>query len=921
MGKIIFLLSDQVVHWNIVPKEDLQIVYMNLWGNGNIQGILNFLEDYFISIDDPISWSLLENGLGIEKSDELNPANKAHNHIFAKWRQFPEGKNYVWRIDEISHVGQSSEMSSTYPSFDQVEKADLMLIQDWGMNIRDLALPNLDELSLDMWKIYRPSTPIFQGNLWHSLSQSLGKKDVIVLTSNDLRMVDISISKGLSWEKTVTDIINEIFCERNITLHALREAAYIIISFGHTGTLLIRNPSDSEKMDPEIQFFFDATGVEGYWEIKHPGYLPGSMGLLMVLLAKEILFPNNPAGIDFTRAIRAHLLGIRALHLAGAKISEGGPNLDNLQNELDKVYGLTHTQTFTPVTLDFKLFNGLFQAKQNDKSISISNWSLLGKTRWDFYCLARKIVLLGPIKALHELNIPIAKYNHLVTADRKEIEFLQNLRSLFTEYLQRNNNQPFSIAVFGSPGSGKSFSIKQLAKSLGLPEYEIQPITFNLSQFKVDNPDELFKAFHAVRDISLSGKTPLVFWDEFDSNSFAWLRYFLAPLEDGEFQEGQITHYIGKSIFVFAGGTSACIEEFEVKAKRAILQKGPDFFSRIKGFVNVMGPNPVLPYGQLQTDSSDDEDESIKFFEAKNADPEFIIRRAILLNSLLNIDYKDLFSQGKLQIDDGVLNAFLMVPKYKHGVRSMQTILKTSNLFGRNKFNRSDLPPESQLNLHVKGELFYDLLSQKPKFLNGGKAFQHLVNEINLNEKLVEKMAVGSHAIYALMFESDKVDDPQLIDKEEFKSFYEKMNTLPEGMSRDEVSQNYHSARKIPEKLAAIGLTIVPLEVKVPAVKLGEEEIDQLGRLEHIRWVHHHIDNGWCYSPLKNEALKQHDALVAWDEEERQHLEAVYGKNYSHKMSDGEGVVLDEHYRKLDRVISQAIPWILESVGFKIIAG
>jgi hypothetical protein len=422
-----------------------------------------------------------------------------------------------------------------------------------------------------------------------------------------------------------------------------------------------------------------------------------------------------------------------------------------------------------------------------------------------------------------------------------------------------------------------------------------------------------------VRDIALSGKTPLVFWDEFDSKSLGWLRYFLAPMEDGEFQEGQLIHYIGKSIFVFAGGTCSNMQEFEVKAKAAVAEKGPDFLSRIKGFINVMGPNPVLAYGETPTDVLTPEDETTQFILAKNADPEFIIRRAILINGLLKKGYRELFSDEKLQIDDGVLNAFLLVPKYKHGTRSMQTIFKISQLFGKHKFHRSDLPPVSQLDMHVNGELFYDLMSQKARYYDGGEAFYYLVDEIDFDESVIEKIAAGIHAIYSLVFASDKVNDPLSITKEEFMTYYNNMQALPEGLPHDEVSQNYHNARNIPKKLAAVGFTIVPLDVKEPAESLNEEAFEHVSRLEHLRWVRHHIDNGWGYAPKKNKIMKQHDALVAWDEEERQNAEAVYGKSYTQKMGIAEGKILNEDYRNLDRVITLAIPWILESVGYKIV--
>ena len=138
-----------------------------------------------------------------------------------------------------------------------------------------------------------------------------------------------------------------------------------------------------------------------------------------------------------------------------------------------------------------------------------------------------------------------------------------------------------------------------MAKSL-LPG-QIEAITFNLSQF--DSPDDLLSALHQVRDVGLSGKIPLVFWDEFDTSlaetPLGWLRYFLAPMQDGKFQEGQISHPIGRAIFVFAGGTSASMAEFDKGATSRTFEsaKGPDFVSRLKGYINVLGPNPVRAAG------------------------------------------------------------------------------------------------------------------------------------------------------------------------------------------------------------------------------------------------------------------------------------------------------------------------------------
>ncbi len=510
------------------------------------------------------------------------------------------------------------------------------------MNIRNYHLDNLSKDINDKWVLYRSFPPLFNGALWEELQKGLHNNAVIVFRADDLRKLNTSISKGLSWEQTIQDIINEIYFKQNISLHALRSIQNVIISFGCAGTfLLIQNNLNNQNSDPKINFFFDSMGIEGYWEQAHPGYLPGDLELLLALLAKEILYKDKGDAEFIFRAIRAHLFLRRVLHLQGANVEKGSLQLDLIQDELEKVYGNKKSVEFTPVQLDFSLFSEIYRNSKNKQPSK--DWSLLGMTKWDLYSLARQIAIYSPMKALLNGNIPTAKYKFLLTVDRKEIEFLHHLKSLITEYLLSNNSQPLSIAVFGSPGSGKSFSIKQLAKALDLPDQEIKDITFNLSQFNEDEPTDLYQAFHAVRDISLSGKTPLVFWDEFDSKNLAWLRYFLAPMQDGEFQEGQLTHNIGKSIFVFAGGTCSSMQEFEIKTQKSVSEKGPDFLSRIKGFINVMGPNPVLGPASQKLDCNANEDDSSLLNLAKNADPEYIIRRAILINSLLQIGYRQLF--------------------------------------------------------------------------------------------------------------------------------------------------------------------------------------------------------------------------------------------------------------------------------------
>ncbi len=196
-------------------------------------------------------------------------------------------------------------------------------------------------------------------------------------------------------------------------------------------------------------------------------------------------------------------------------------------------------------------------------------------------------------------------------------------------------------------------------------------------------------------------------------NPLGWLRYFLAPMQDGSFLEGQVTHPIGRAIFVFAGGASERMEEFGKKLNedpkenekifRAV--KGPDFKSRLKGFINIQGPNS----------------------QKGVYDPYFIIRRAILLNSILHRLTPQFFTPA-LQIDDPLLDTFLEISTYLHGVRSMESIISMSQLSGKTRFERSCLPPVSQLNLHVIG---WEFMARVQKLRFEGVALEKLARPVH----------------------------------------------------------------------------------------------------------------------------------------------------------------------------------------------
>ena len=163
-------------------------------------------------------------------------------------------------------------------------------------------------------------------------------------------------------------------------------------------------------------------------------------------------------------------------------------------------------------------------------------------------------------------HVPVCRYGQLISADKEEIEKYHTIKALLDDYIYQydhldngENLQPLSIAVFGAPGCGKSFGVKQIAGSSG----RFSMTGLNLSQYH--EPAEFFEALREGLQ-SKSNQIPLVFIDEFDAElngvSRGWLRYFLALMQDGEFTLNGKRCEVSGAVLVFAGATASSFSQF-----------------------------------------------------------------------------------------------------------------------------------------------------------------------------------------------------------------------------------------------------------------------------------------------------------------------------------------------------------------------
>jgi hypothetical protein len=797
----------------------------------------------------------------------LDPSDKRITQAYWQLAPFEHGKKKIWRVVNFLGSERSQIIDDSMLEWMKVvgdePHADLVVLDDAGQVFRDQ--PSIWPKAIlegGKCKWMKMTEPVAQGKLWDHLIREHAEHLIVVLRADDLRLTEVQISRELSWERTSQDLVWEL--THNPRVNTFAQCAHVVVSFETTGAVLLSRQKDQDDLHPDSILFFDPAVIEGTWRQDYPGGMYGYTSCLVTSLVNQLLISADEP--DIHQAVQSGLSTLRELHLAGFGEVTSDISSNKIELPVDHIAEMLIKKD-TPFA-KAAIQNPLRFLEQTDpegpRPLKPGYWTILEDVyQDDLIEMAQRIVLEGPQLALKE--IPLGKFGDLLTMDRREIESFRSFRTLVSEYIrQGKQKRPLNIAVFGAPGSGKSFGIIQVAGSL-LPD-QIEVREFNLSQMV--SVDDFTAALHQVRDIGLRNKIPLVFWDEFDSTldgkSLGWLRYFLAPMQDGSFTVEQTVHPIGRAIFVFAGGTSRSLDDFQKVLPETEFRaaKGPDFISRLKGFINIMGPNPQVDGKPAQP----------------HEDPYFIIRRAILLHSILKRNTAHLFVNrtGKetLNIDLGVLWALLQTSEYKHGIRSIESIIAMSMLADKSSFERSSLPSETQLDLHVDGQEFLALLQQ-----------------LTLEGDLLERLAVAAHEIYCdglrkRGYRLGPQNDEVLKTAYALRPFDELSEELKE--------QNRSNVRDISKKIVRIGYFMVPARSNEHPFDFPGGDLEKLSQWEHDRWMDAKLASGWVYGPETDPDRRTHSYLVPWEE-------------------------LPEDEKEKDRDLVKGIPKIVFRAGYTIV--
>ena len=783
---------------------------------------------------------------------DIPPEKVIHSNVMLDRFQVRGGEEKALRISKsLGYIGSGSGSPQPLPPEHDFEDADIIVLDDAGNGFRDhidawpIALQHMGDSII----VYKMSGSLITGALWDEVSKNCPDNRIMIINASDLRQTGgVHISKSLSWERTAKDFVFQL--HRLDELKELQQCPYLIVLFGTDGAILHRGGENANAT-----LIFDPSLLEGGFAARIDGRM---MGLTSIFTATIVRHLAKDGIYGIKAGIKQGLGYSRALLEAGYVKTDTGIEYPPEQTLSES--SANHIYTSCPIERPGDL-------KDPDPNF----WRILHqKTRNTWQRVAEEIVIKGD-KSLE--GVPVGVFGKLTTIDRAEIESYSAIRELIIEFLVNPEpKQPLCFAVFGPPGSGKSFGVKQILKDIDRDGDKLKRIIFNISQF--GNYQDLVAAFHDVRDIVLEGKVPFVFFDEFDSalddQRLGWLKYFLAPMQDGEFRDGVSTHPIGNAIFVFAGGTKSTYKNFvrnlpendssavsfkegndesqppegdvkEEDAKKAFRDaKGPDFVSRLRGHINVMGPNRQR--------------------KGNDYDDVFIIRRAKILRTLLKDDPRDFGHhkpEGELNIDEGVLRAMLYVTKYEHGTRSMNALIEMSRLEGKKRYDLSALPVRDQLDLHVDADEF--LFLTKMERYQSMLRMQDLLNPeetsyLQKEEDMVMPVAKLIHEDYAKHRAAEGTSSDTTVPFED----------LPDDLKQS----NIDAAEDIPNKLRAInhGIRKIPQGRTARTPDIADEEVEKLASMEHDRFCRERRLLGWVYGEKKDIDNKITPHLVSFDE-------------------------------------------------------
>lgn len=641
--------------------------------------------------------------------------------IWSRYERAIGSRSWVWRVEQFLRAmpADGAPEDNLHPPAraslprDSGDEKAVLVLDDENFGFRDQPAGWSDALQSIRQEddiVLKTRFPLGIGPLWKELANRHLDQLTIIVPVSSLRARRAAITRGLSWDRVIEDIYEEVM--DGASSQDIGLARRLIVPFSWDGAAVFRR--DGAGVMRLERFVYHPEHLEGERRSRQPGMTLGGASMLTATVVRHLAGPDDyPLFGAIARALS--LMG--ASHERGGGPAEDGqrmsdillPFSDDLETQRE-MRAILHWPWGThepdreggsaeaPEAAYRSAFHLSSPASSPPPTFACNLLQeVSGPGPGHYLATGILVVTMGPTRALD--SAPRVRYADFLTVDRDEIERTNEIRHLFDAYRTSPDPKPLSIAVFGPPGSGKSFAIKQISKHLFGQERET--LQWDLSQL-VDR-DDLLSAFDQIRDASVRGRLPLVFWDEFDTSELAWLKEFLMPMQEAQYCAGSMTHPFGKAIFVFAGGTSSTFQEFDRSRAGDVAfrhRKGPDFVSRLRGYLNIKGPNPQPASVPREVAPAD------FFGQPTHDDMAYVLRRAMLLRSVITRSYPNLVDPvtGVVAVSSGVIRGFLCAERFHHGARSIEAIVAMSQLQDASYFGITQLPSPNLLNLHVTGD-------------------------------------------------------------------------------------------------------------------------------------------------------------------------------------------------------------------------
>ena len=164
------------------------------------------------------------------------------------------------------------------------------------------------------WIILKMSRPLARGDLWRTLVERWKERLIVVVSADNLRLEDIRVSRGLSWESTVDDLVAEI--KSNPTISELKSCRHLVVALRGDAALWLNGPG--KDVDGPCRLVFDPERGEGEWDDSHPNANAyGFLSAIAASLAWNLKSAKTSDEVDLANALKAGLSTTRFLHEFG----------------------------------------------------------------------------------------------------------------------------------------------------------------------------------------------------------------------------------------------------------------------------------------------------------------------------------------------------------------------------------------------------------------------------------------------------------------------------------------------------------------------------------------------------------------------------------------------------------------------------